>query len=81
VEVTLKESACPVSTELHCQIAPQFLVMVIHPVLVPLTDIDWMEPLPATLVTSTSWKYFDPRMLNLIPPCLQHLTLQIERAG
>ncbi|TVU30603.1 hypothetical protein EJB05_22233, partial [Eragrostis curvula] len=56
VEVTVKESALPWSGERHCHLAPQFRIMGIQPVLVPFTDMDWMEPLPATLVMSTSWK-------------------------
>ena len=56
VEVTMKESGSPTSAELHCHSAPQLRVMAIHPVLAPFTDMDRMEPLPATLVMSTSWK-------------------------
>jgi hypothetical protein len=56
VEVILKESACPVSPDMPCQMTPQFLDIWINPVLVPFTDMLLIDPLPATLVSSTSSK-------------------------
>jgi hypothetical protein len=40
--------------------------------------MDWMDPLPPTLVMRISWKYWDPVILNLTPPCLEHRTLHMQ---
>ncbi|KAI4368839.1 hypothetical protein MLD38_017351 [Melastoma candidum] len=64
-----------------CQFCPQFLLMLIHPVLDPFTLTFTMSPAPATFETSTRLKYRNPLMVNLIPPLFRQGTLSEGEPG
>ena len=74
--LTRKERDWPTRIALDCQFCPQFRLRPNQPVLLPLTLTIWTFPAPATLVTSTKLKYFDPLIVNLIPPFFLHGILQ-----
>ncbi|CAA0829793.1 Unknown protein [Striga hermonthica] len=77
--VTLNDRAWPTRSSSDCQFWPQLHFMSIYSGFVPFTLTLTISPAPATLVISTKLKYWQPLIVNLIPPCFLHGTLKNNR--